>query len=49
MLQHRELQEWVDQMARMCCPDHVVWIDGSAEEKDRPTLKGKEERCAEGL
>lgn len=37
MHQHRELQEWVDQMARMCCPDHIVWIDGSDEEKDRLT------------
>jgi phosphoenolpyruvate carboxykinase (GTP) len=37
MHQHRELQEWVDQMARMCCPDQVVWIDGSEEEKDRLT------------
>jgi phosphoenolpyruvate carboxykinase (GTP) len=37
MHQHRELQEWVDQMARMCGPDQVVWIDGSEEEKDRLT------------
>jgi phosphoenolpyruvate carboxykinase (GTP) len=37
MHQHRELQEWVDQMARMCCPEQVVWIDGSEEEKDRLT------------
>jgi phosphoenolpyruvate carboxykinase (GTP) len=37
MQQHRELQEWVDQMARMCCPDQVVWVDGSEEEKDRLT------------
>ncbi len=22
-------------MARLCQPDHIVWIDGSAEEKDR--------------
>ena len=33
--QHRELQEWVEQMARMCQPDQIVWIDGSDEEKDR--------------
>jgi len=33
--QHRKLQEWVEQMARLCQPDHIVWIDGSAEEKDR--------------
>jgi phosphoenolpyruvate carboxykinase (GTP) len=35
--QHRELQEWVEEMARMCQPDHIVWIDGSEEEKERLT------------
>ena len=35
--QHRELQEWVDEMARMCQPDSVVWIDGSDEECQRLT------------
>lgn len=34
MQQHRELQEWVEEMARMCEPDSIVWIDGSDEEKD---------------
>jgi len=34
---HRELQEWVEEMARMCEPDQVVWIDGSEDEKDRLT------------
>ncbi len=37
MKQHRELQGWVEQMARMCEPDQIVWIDGSEEEKDRLT------------
>src|SRR5271166_4937903 len=34
MNQHRELQEWVEAMARLCEPDSIVWIDGSEEEKD---------------
>ena len=37
MKQHRELQEWVEEMARLCEPDQIVWIDGSEEEKDRLT------------
>ena len=37
MNQHRELQEWVEEMARLCRPDSIVWIDGSDEEKDRLT------------
>jgi phosphoenolpyruvate carboxykinase (GTP) len=35
--QHRKLQEWVDEMARMCGPDQIVWIDGSEDEKERLT------------
>jgi phosphoenolpyruvate carboxykinase (GTP) len=34
MNQHRKLQEWVEEMARMCEPENIVWIDGSEEEKD---------------
>ena len=34
---HSELNKWVRQMAAMCQPDRVIWIDGSEEQKDRLT------------
>ena len=37
MNRHRKLQEWVEEMARMCEPDQIVWIDGSEEEQERLT------------
>ena len=37
MNQHQELQEWVEEMARLCRPDSVVWVDGSEEERQRLT------------
>jgi len=32
---HPELNKWVKEMARLCRPDKIVWIDGSDEEKNR--------------
>jgi len=34
---HHELNKWVRQMAAMCQPDRIVWIDGSEEQKQRLT------------
>lgn len=37
MIRHKEAVKWVEAMARMCKPDHVVWIDGLEDEKQRLT------------
>ena len=35
--QHKAMQRWVGEMARMCRPDAIVWCDGSDEEARRLT------------
>jgi phosphoenolpyruvate carboxykinase (GTP) len=32
---NKKLINWVNKMARMCQPDEIVWIDGSAEQRRR--------------
>jgi len=35
MTDNKELQAWVDEMAAMCQPDRIVWIDGSDEQRNK--------------
>ncbi len=37
MTRHKEALKWIDEMAGLCKPDKVVWIDGSEAEKQRLT------------
>ncbi|MEW6111314.1 MAG: phosphoenolpyruvate carboxykinase (GTP) [Thermodesulfobacteriota bacterium] len=32
MIEHKRLQEWVEEVARMCKPDEIRWCDGSDRE-----------------
>ncbi|MFA5103879.1 MAG: phosphoenolpyruvate carboxykinase (GTP) [Candidatus Margulisiibacteriota bacterium] len=35
MMKHKKLHKWVKEMAALCKPDKIVWIDGSEDEKNR--------------
>lgn len=35
MTKHKELQSWIDEVAAMCQPDEIVWIDGSEEQNQK--------------
>ena len=35
MTKHKKLQEWINEIANLCQPDHVHWCDGSEEENQK--------------
>jgi phosphoenolpyruvate carboxykinase (GTP) len=35
MTANRILKNWIDEMAALCQPDQILWIDGSDEQRDR--------------
>jgi len=35
MTKHIKLKKWVDEMAAMCTPDEIIWIDGSKDQKEK--------------
>ena len=34
MTTNKTVLSWIDEMAAMCTPDKIVWIDGSDEQRD---------------
>jgi phosphoenolpyruvate carboxykinase (GTP) len=49
MTKNPHLVAWVDEMAKLTKPDHVVWCDGSDEEKDRLTKVAVDAKILEPL
>jgi phosphoenolpyruvate carboxykinase (GTP) len=39
-IKHAKLKAWVDEIAQICTPDAVVWVDGSEAEKKRLEKRG---------
>ena len=43
-IKHEKLKAWVKDMAAMCNPDAIVWIDGSQEQKKPAAKTGYKDR-----
>ncbi len=41
-MRHQALQLWVEEMAHLCKPERIVWINGSEEEKEHLTKEAVE-------
>ena len=41
---NKHVLDWIDEMASLCAPDRIVWIDGSAEQENSL----RDEACATG-
>ena len=41
---NKHVLDWIDEMASLCAPDRIVWIDGSAEQENAL----RDEACATG-
>ncbi len=35
MTKHKQLQAWIDEVAALCKPDNIVWVDGSEEQNQK--------------
>ncbi|MBL7158353.1 MAG: phosphoenolpyruvate carboxykinase (GTP) [Candidatus Omnitrophica bacterium] len=44
-LKHKKLESWINKMARMCAPDHIVLINGS--QKQKTSLEKEASRTGE--
>ncbi len=49
MTANPHLTQWVEEMARLCRPDQIVWCDGSEEEKQRLTEQAVKEGILQPL
>lgn len=49
MTKNKKLQAWIDEVAEMCQPDQICWVDGSQEENDRLLKEMVESGAAEPL